>query len=142
MHLHPFVTLCSKVFEMFSPISLIAKVLPFEFSSLKPSPLVPALSYFPFPFPETQGTHTSESSRVQTIPTADYTHFMTQEKDTQAKVLVLILKAHRIRSVAVSGVGCLWVSCATADHQRDSKALSALKSPIDFIAEGRRRIWT
>lgn len=67
---------------------------------------------------------------------------MTYEKDIQVKVLILIFKDHRIRSVAVPGVACLSISCATADHYMDRMALSTLKRPIDFIVEGRRRIWT
>ena len=67
---------------------------------------------------------------------------MTYEEDIQVKVLILIFKDHRIRSVAVPGAACLPISCATAAHCRDSKALSPLRRPVDLIAEGRRRIWT
>lgn len=130
---------------MFSHISLTLKFthpLPFIFSFLRPPPLVPALSYFLSYFPRIQGIHTSESSRVQTVPAADYANFMTDEKDIPVKVLILIFKDHRMWFVAVPGVACLSISCATADNYRDSEALSTLKRLIDFIVEGRRRIWT
>lgn len=57
---------------------------------------------------------------------------MTYEKDNQAKVLILILKDHRTKSVAVPGAACLSISCATAEHYRDSKALSPVKGPVSL----------
>lgn len=60
---------------------------------------------------------------------------MTYEEDNQAKVLILILKEHRARFVAVPGAACLSMSCATAEHPRDREALSPVKAPIDFIVE-------
>lgn len=60
---------------------------------------------------------------------------MTYEEDNQAKVLILVLEEHRTVFVAVPGAACLSISCATAEHHRDSEALSAVKAPIDFIVE-------
>lgn len=89
--------------------------------------LQPALPYFLSSISRPQGTRSSGSSGVQIIPAAHYANFMTYEKDTQVKVLILISKDHRIGFVAVAGVACHSISCVTADHYRDSEALSTLK---------------